>query len=148
MIQLVTENTIYQAAVIHSAAWKRSHSDFCAPEFVALHTPERQMQHLKTAVERGARLFMLSADGKPVGIVTVLENLIENLYVLPEEQNKGYGTRLLRFAVEQCEGKAELWVLNNNLGARRLYERNGFAATGEVHRLSDTLSELEMRLYP
>jgi len=146
MIQLVTENTIYQAAVIHSAAWQQSHRGFCTPEFVAIHTPERQMEYLQSVVNQGARLYMLSADGTPVGIVTVLDHLIENLYVLPEEQNKGYGTRLLRFAVEQCEGKAELWVLNNNLGARRLYERNGFAETGEVHHLSDTLSEIKMRL--
>lgn len=149
MIRIIEENAgkeIYQAAVIHSAAWKQSHSSFCTPEFVAIHTPERQTEYLKSVVRKGAKLFMLSADGKPVGIVSILGNLIENLYVLPEEQRKGYGTRLLRFAIEQCEGNAELWVLNNNLGAKRLYEKNGFAATGKIHPLSDTLSEIEMRL--
>lgn len=146
MIQLVTNDNLYQAAVIHSAAWKQSHSSFCTPEFVAIHTPEHQMGYLNSVLEKGAKLYMLVVSEIPVGIVSVLGGLIENLYVLPEEQGKGYGTQLLQFAVESCEGHAKLWVLNNNLGARRLYERIGFAATGEVIRLSETLAEIEMRL--
>jgi ribosomal protein S18 acetylase RimI-like enzyme len=146
MIQLVTNDNLYQAAVIHSAAWKQSHSSFCTPEFVSIHTPERQMGYLNSVLEKGAKLYMLVVSEKPVGIVSVLGGVIENLYVLPEEQGKGYGTQLLQFAVERCEGHAKLWVLNNNLGARRLYERIGFAATGEVKRLSETLAEIEMCL--
>ena len=146
MIRLVTDDNIYQAAVIHSAAWKQSHSSFCTPEFVAIHTPERQMGYLRSALEKGAKLYMLFEAKRPVGIVSISENLIENLYVLPEEQGKGYGTKLLRFAIEQCKGHATLWVLNNNLGARRLYTRLGFTETGKVKHLSETLTEIEMRL--
>ena len=146
MIQLVTNDNLYQAAVIHSAAWKQSHSSFCTPEFVAIHTPERQMGYLNSVLEKGAKLYILIVSEKPVGIVSVLGGLIENLYVLPEEQGKGYGTRLLRFAMERCEGNATLWVLSNNRDARRLYERIGFAATGEAKHLSGILSEIEMCL--
>ncbi len=46
--------------------------------------------------------------------------------------------------MEWCEGVPTLWILDNNDGARRLYERNGFVLTGESKRLSDTLSEMEM----
>ncbi|MDE6997883.1 MAG: GNAT family N-acetyltransferase [Oscillospiraceae bacterium] len=35
-------------------------------------------------------------------------SLIEDLYVLPGRQNKGYGTRLLRFAPEKCAGRPAL----------------------------------------
>ncbi len=49
-------------------------------------------------MEKGAQLFVLMHE-KPVGIVTVRGDLIENLYVLPSEQNKGYGTQLLAFAL-------------------------------------------------
>ena len=88
---------------------------------------------------------MLS-DGEPKGIVTVNENLIENLYVLPEAQNRGYGTALLRFAVSQCPGVPELWILNNNTDARRLYEKHGFRLTGKSNQLRPDLSELQMKL--
>ena len=146
MIRLVTDDNIYQAAVIHSAAWKQAHSSFCTPEFVAIHTPERQRGYLRSALEKGAKLYMLFEAKRPVGIVSISDDMIENLYVLPEEQGKGYGTQLLRFAIERCDGQATLWVLNNNLGARRLYEWIGFAATGAVRHLSETLAEIEMRL--
>ena len=53
--------------------------------------------------------------------VSVTENLIEDLYVLPEYQGRGYGTQLLRFAMAACTGRPSLWVLESNAGARRLY---------------------------
>ena len=69
--------------------------------------------------------------------------MIENLYVLPEKQERGYGTQLLRFAMSQCR-RPSLWVLNNNRRAYDLYSREGFIPTGVENRLSDTLFELEM----
>ena len=88
----------------------------------------------------------MCADGeKPVGIVSVEGDVIGDLYVLPDEQEKGYGTRLLRFAMGQCAGTPTLWVLDSNRRAMALYQRVGFRATGERHVLTDTLSEVEMR---
>ena len=75
-------------------------------------------------------------------------NTIEDLYVLPQEQNKGYGTELLLFAIRQCPSQPVLWILENNRDAQRLYERHGFYLTGKSHQLSDTLSELELILKP
>lgn len=40
--------------------------------------------------------------------------LIENLYILPDEQCKGYGTQLLEFAIQQCKGIPTLWILDIN----------------------------------
>ena len=50
---------------------------------------------------------------------------------------------LLDFAVKKCAGTPTLWILNNNDGARRLYERYGFRPTGGVHALSEDLREIE-----
>ena len=72
--------------------------------------------------------------------------LIADLYVLPSEQNKGYGTRLLAFAVTKCQSPPSLWVLSSNQRARKFYERNGFRPTGTVVQHTDTLWELEFRL--
>lgn len=140
----VTEENIAAAALIHSASWQESHKSFCSPEFVKKHTPLRQEAYLRGEMETGKRIWMLEANGELVGIVSVWESLIENLYVHPARQNCGHGTRLLRFAMEQCVGTPTLWILDNNDGARRLYERNGFALTGRNNQLTDTLSEMEM----
>lgn len=134
-----------QAAVIHSESWKESHRDICSAEFIEIHTPERQKRYLESETAKGARLYMLF-DGDPKGIVSVLDGVIANLYVLPAEQNKGYGTRLLEFAVGECTATPSLWVLSTNAGAKRFYERNGFKPTGNVKQLADGLYELELSL--
>ena len=145
MIETVTFDTIMQAAEIHSESWKESHKAICSPAFLERHTPEYQRAHLEERVAKGARLYMLSVE-KPVGIVSVHGSLIENLYILPGEQNKGYGTQLLAFAVQRCVGTPVCWVLHTNDGARRFYERNGFQWTGNRVDRTETLYELEYRL--
>lgn len=144
MIVSVDESNIAAAAATHSASWQESHRTFCSPEFVALHTPERQTDFLRQELADGKRLYML-IDSRPVGIVSVKENLIENLYVLPDEQRKGYGTALLQFAVSHCTGIPTLWILENNRAACALYTKHGFHKTGRRHILSASLAEAEMQ---
>jgi len=141
----VTQENIAEAARIHSASWQESHRSFCSEAFIAQHTPEHQENYLRNEMASGKRVWLLKENGNAVGLVSVSRNLIENLYVHPAWQNCGYGTKLLRFAIKKCEGTPALWILSNNDGARRLYERNGFALTGEKMQLSDTLCELEMQ---
>ena len=143
MIVSVNEENLDAAAEIHAAAWQESHRAFCSEAFVKQHTAARQKVYLEQEMHRGNRLYMLIKE-IPVGIVSVKEDLIENLYVLPAEQHKGCGTELLHFAMKACEGKPRLWVLDNNVKAQALYRKYGFRETGKTKRLSDTLSELEM----
>ena len=54
---------------------------------------------------------------EPVGITSAWGSLIENLFILPRAQNRGCGSRLLRFAMAMREGTPELWIPENNEGA-------------------------------
>lgn len=144
MITEVDAGSLPIAARVHAESWRASHRSFCSAEFVALHTPERQAAYLQSELDTGKRLFLLCAP-EPVGLVSVCGSLVENLYVLPREQRKGYGTRLLQFAMQHCTGVPTLWVLSNNRAAIQLYEKHGFRATGNQKTLRDDLFELEMR---
>ncbi len=144
MIELVTSANIRQAAEVHAISWQDSHRAICSAEFIALHTTQRQMGYMQGLMDNGADIYLLSDSGKAVGIVSVQGNVIADLYVLPTEQGKGYGTTLLRFAMERCDSTPTLWVLSSNRRAMNLYERLGFHATGECHILSEALSEIEM----
>lgn len=144
-IILVDKTNILQAALIHSIAWQESHRAFCAPDFIEKHTPDRQREYLLSKMNDGTRVFML-VDEKPVGIVSITGSLIEDLYVLPDMQNRGYGTELLRFAIGLCTAIPVLWILENNAGARRLYHRMGFRETGRRHSITDGLDEIELAL--
>ena len=138
----VSDANLWDAAEVHAASWRESHKNICSPEFVAAHTAQRQAAYLQEELDRGKQLFLLTDDG-PVGVVSVWEDLIENLYVHPDHWGKGHGTSLLLFAEAQCK-TPRLWVLNTNEQARRFYEARGYALTGRETILSETLKELEM----
>ena len=102
----------------------------------------RTMEPGETELKNGYKLFML-LDARPVGIVSVKESLIEDLYVLPEKQNKGFGSALLEFACAKCAGTPTLWILENNVNAARLYRRMGFTETGRRNIVATGLDEIE-----
>ena len=139
----VDEANIADAGRIHSESWIESHRSFCSVEFVDKHTPAAQAEYLRREMNTGKTIYML-IDNYPVGIVSVYGSLIENLYVLPSEQRKGYGSQLLHYAIQRCSGIPCLWILNNNEGAHRLYTKNGFKETGSRKQLNDALYEMEL----
>lgn len=145
MIIPVDETILLQAATIHSISWKESHRAFCTPDFTEMHTPDRQREYLSGKMDGGTKIYMLVKD-RPVGIVSVTDSLIEDLYILPDMQNRGYGTKLLQYAMEQCRDTPVLWILENNTGAERLYRRMGFRKTGRRNRITDGLDEIEFVL--
>ena len=136
-------SNIHDAAVIHSVSWQESHRSFCQADFVALHTPEHQEEYLLRKMNEGSRIFMLIHQN-PAGIVSLKDNLIEDLYVLPDCQNRGYGSALLQYAIRLCSGTPTLWILENNTRAKKLYQRKGFRETGNRNRITDGLDEIEL----
>lgn len=145
MIQKVDSATLYSAAQIHSESWKESHRGLCSEQYIQQHTVENQKRYLQKEISAGKQLY-IHIQQKPVGIVSVKADLIENLYVLPSEQRKGYGTELLLFAIKQCSSSPRLWILEHNKKAYALYAKHGFKLTGNRHDLSPTVSEVEMQL--
>ena len=95
------------------------------------HTIEHQKVYLEKEMQNGKQLYMLVKE-IPVGIVSIKDSLIENLYVLPTAQHKGYGTRLLLFAIRKCKGKPHLWAPDNNEKAQSLYRKYGFRVTRKI----------------
>lgn len=98
MIVAVDRSNIEDAARVHALSWRASHRPFCLADFLDRHTPERQRSYLEGKIEQGTGVWLL-VDREPVGLVSVTGNLIEDLYVLPGFQNRGYGTQLLRHAM-------------------------------------------------
>lgn len=142
----LTENNIRDAGKIHSESWKESHKNFCSEEFVARHTEEAQTEYIRSEIAKGKDFYML-IDHIPVGIVSMYGNLIENLYILPAEQRKGYGAILLQYALRQCHDIPTLWILSNNDRANAFYKKFGFVESGKKKQLRNDLFELELILY-
>lgn len=145
MIVPVDQTNLSAAAALHAEAWQAAHRPFCSAEFVAAHTPARQEAYLEDKIAHGSRVFLLTEDCAPVGIVSVTGGLIEDLYILPDMQRMGYGTKLLTFAICRCTDTPTLWILENNDGAERLYRRTGFRPTGR-RNAAGKLAEIEFSL--
>ncbi len=145
MIVIVDESNLPEAATIHSVSWQDSHRSFCSPDFIALHTPEHQREYLRGKMDKGSKVYMLLKN-RPVGVVSVTGSMIEDLYILPDMQNRGCGTELLKFAISLCPDVPTLWILENNANAARLYRRLGFKETGKVNAITDWLDEIEFSL--
>ena len=94
MVVKVNEENLPFAAEIHAESWRDSHSAFCSTAFVKQHTVARQKKYLEQEIQDGKQLYMLVKE-VPVGIVSIKDSLIENLYVRPDEQHKGYGSELV-----------------------------------------------------
>ena len=144
----VTEENAPLAGAVHAVSWQASHRHFCPEEFVLRFDARRQTEYLLEGMRRGKQVWLLE-DPEPAGLISLTEtgegSLIEDLYVLPRLEGRGYGGALLKAAIAQARGPVYLWILNNNLKALDYYQKRGFALSGREKPLSRSLSELEMR---
>ena len=72
---------------------------------------------------------------------------IVSIYFLPDYIGKGYGNHLLRKCIEELRSlgfiQLLLWVLEDNVNARRFYEKNGFCCSNEY--LNDNIGGKNLR---
>ena len=85
---------------------------------------------------RQSRPDLITYDGEPIGTIHISENEefihIGQFFILPEYQNKGIGTYLLKGILDKADRSGlitRLRFLRNN-PVVSLYERNGFRITG------------------
>lgn len=73
---------------------------------------------------------------------------IWGIYLLPSYWNKGFGTILMNWGINELSDRgykgASLWVLEENLNARAFYEKLGFTCDGVIKeiRLGTILKEV------
>jgi GNAT superfamily N-acetyltransferase len=71
-------------------------------------------------------VFLIEVDGTAIGTVTVADNEINRLFVLPDFQRKGYGRELMDFAEEIIRKKHDHIILDASLPAKQIYLKRGY----------------------
>lgn len=127
MIVSVCYKNVDDAARVYEKSWKDSHKNICTAEFVEKHDFMYMKNYLKNKLKELYDIYICYADKIPVGIVGInpKDEEICLLYVLPEEQGKGYGTALLDYAVSLCKNPY-VTVLDTNVKAIAFYKKRGF----------------------
>ena len=75
------------------------------------------------------KVYILNGGDATVGTVTLSENSINRLFVLPECQHKGYGKALLDFAEEKILEKFDHVQIDASFPAKRIYRKRGYKET-------------------
>ena len=91
-----------------------------------LHTDEETRNFIRGVVT-GKESWVAERDGKIVGFAVVDGGWLEHLYVHPSRFNTDTGSRLFAQAAREHPQGFQLWVFQQNVGARRFYERHGCA---------------------
>jgi GNAT superfamily N-acetyltransferase len=90
-----------------------------------LHTAEEDRAHFRGLLLRGDEFWVAEESGSALGFAHLHEDVLEHLYVHPDAQGRGIGSRLLERVKERRPEGFRLWVFQRNEGARRFYERHG-----------------------
>lgn len=91
--------------------------------FLAHHCDENILKD----IDKG-RVYLLRDDkGCNVGTVTVADNEMTRLFVLPEYQGKGLGSILIGFAEQRIAEDHDMIMLDASLPAKAIYIKKGYS---------------------
>ena len=107
-------------AKIHRLAFCRA-----MPHLPILHTPAEDLNFYTTAVFPHAEIRLLEWSDLILGFIVFRPGWVDQLYIHPDCQRRGLGSRLLELAQESSD-TLHAWTFRGNAGARVFYEKRGF----------------------
>jgi GNAT superfamily N-acetyltransferase len=151
-IRIATLEDIPKISFIHARTWKKAYKGYISQEYLDNITDDRWVLPFTKALSENIHeaAIISTDDGKDTGCITYgkarigascLGNdscgnccdtcgEIYSLYVLPEYWSTQQGYRLTNFALNRLHLKGMrqcyIWVLKDNVRAKRFYERYGF----------------------
>ena len=123
---------------IHSLAWQQAYEGLFPAEYIDTENSEKRKQEFKDVLQdERYQYFLVYDEDICVGIVKIfMENEdceIASIYFLKKYCGRGLGRKVIAQLVEMYKDYyIYLWTLEENHMARRFYEKNGFALTGNV----------------
>lgn len=129
----MAEQSIRRARVDEAAAiaelWLRSRRAANIPP--AAHSDDEVRDWVAEVLLPGCEVWVAIEPSELAGMMALDGDWVEQLYISPEHQRRGHGSRLLELAKRQRRS-LELWTFVSNVEAQRFYEAHGFARSGPV----------------
>lgn len=137
----LTKTFASEASHIYAKSWKEAYQGIVPQKYLDALSAEHWTPFLENSPFYN---FLLQDNGTFVATSSIAKardnkyrgyGEIVSIYVLPEHFNKGYGTHLFTRMIEELKSmglnKVCLWVLEENLNARRFYKKMGFVPNGD-----------------
>ena len=147
------EDNLLEISNIYECSWKYAYKDIIPKNYLNS-IPKGCWANNITKEHMTS--FVLIEDGIIIGTASFCKSRwkqyndygeIVSIYFLPDYMGKGYGNHLLKKCMEELKTrgyeKILLWVLEDNLRARKFYEKNGFICSYEY--LNDNIAGKELR---
>ncbi|MEU6414426.1 GNAT family N-acetyltransferase [Microbispora sp. NPDC046933] len=96
-----------------------------------LHSDEETRSWIAGVVLPSSQVWVAELHGQVVGFAALHGDWLDHLYLAPAAQNGGVGSALLGHAKKARPRGLDLYVFQQNTGARRFYERHGFTLVAE-----------------
>ena len=87
-------------------------------------------ENISADVANGIVFLCADTENNIVGTVTIKENEIARLFVLPEYQGKGHGKELMDFAESEIYKLYREIILDASLSSKAIYLKRGYSETG------------------
>ncbi|MCX7749376.1 MAG: GNAT family N-acetyltransferase [Clostridia bacterium] len=145
-IRWADENDWHDLGVIHSGAYRSAYKNIIPDYYLQNYTVEKRQEYYRNALRAGTeKIAIMFVDGKAAGLITVgkcrdedLDNTygeILGIYLLEDFWGMGFGKRLIHWGSDRIKesgySRVALWVLKENVNARRFYESLGFICDGK-----------------
>lgn len=127
---------------IYVKSWQHTYRGMIPQDYLDNIREEQWAERLDC---EGRHSLVVELDGKLIGTSSYGESRsreyagqgeVYSIYFLPEHMGKGYGKQLMNTVLAELSalgyGDVFLWVLEDNIGARKFYESAGFVCSGEV----------------
>jgi putative acetyltransferase len=125
-LRRATPDDMAAVAVLHR------HTVLTSLPFVPrLHTPQEDAAWFRERLYAANQVWLAEASGGLAGYIAFRPDFIEHLFIRPDAQGQGLGVLLLDKAKADTF-ELSLWTFQQNLRARRFYERHGFTAIRET----------------
>jgi GNAT superfamily N-acetyltransferase len=150
-------------AQLHTRSWQTAYRGILSDDFLQgpLSENRRALWHARLAEsERADRFVLVDEQGETIrGFACAFlaadpewDCLLDNLHVVPDLKGQGLGRQLMSAVAERVwrsnrHGRLHLWVYEQNLAARRFYERLGGALTGRHAELAPDGTEVNVIRY-
>lgn len=93
-----------------------------------LHSAAEDIAHAGTLIERGWVTVACDDTDHPLGFIAREDAYVHALFIAEGTRGRGVGRALLADA-KRASARLELWTFQDNQGAQRFYERQGFEMT-------------------
>jgi GNAT superfamily N-acetyltransferase len=80
----------------------------------------------------GGGTWVIQNEDELVGMMSLRDGWIDQLYIDPKHVGQGRGSRLIAHAKLLCPRGIDLWTFQSNTRARHFYETHGFRPVRET----------------